>query len=172
VKTLNLSGKKFGQLTAIHRDGHSGKKVVWMCECECGNFTRSYVSDLTAGKSTSCGHDRIAKSIAARQTHGMTNSPTYITWLNMIQRTTNSNHPRFADYGGRGITVCDEWRSFETFYRDMGDRPAGRSLDRIDNDASYAPGNCRWANDTEQANNTRGQPLRQRDPVTGRWMKS
>lgn len=96
-----------------------------------------------------------------RTTHGHgsaragTRSATYISWSSMIQRTTNPRNPAWPDYGGRGITVCDRWRSFEAFLEDMGERPAGLTLDRIDVNGDYEPGNCRWATWTEQRLNQR-----------------
>ncbi|WP_433460733.1 hypothetical protein [Micromonospora sp. CA-248212] len=85
----------------------------------------------------------------------------YRIWQDMVRRCTYPNHARFADYGGRGITVCERWMTFESFFADMGERPRGRSLDRQDNDAGYSPENCRWATPQEQRQNRRPMAVRQ-----------
>jgi hypothetical protein len=96
------------------------------------------------------------KLIARETKHLMCDTPEYISWGGMIQRCTNPKAPAYAYYGGRGINVCDAWRaSFETFYADMGPRPLGLSLDRIESDGDYEPGNCRWATKATQSQNSR-----------------
>lgn len=91
--------------------------------------------------------------------YGMTGSKTYLSWANMTQRCTNDKHPGFDNYGGRGITICARWASFENFLADMGERPEGTSIDRIDNNGNYEPGNCRWATRRQQNQNQRGNRL-------------
>lgn len=157
---VDLTGQTFGRLTVIERaESDNRHNHKWLCRCTCGE-TRSVIGyNLTSGLTKSCGclHREMSTGLGHwRRTHGKRHTPTYRTWLDMIQRCTNPNNPRYTDYGGRGITVCERWRSFENFYADMGDRPgAGYSLDRIDNDSGYAPGNCRWATAEVQQRNKR-----------------
>jgi hypothetical protein len=98
-------------------------------------------------------------------THGMCGTKIYYIWADMLYRCTKAKHARYADYGGRGITVCERWHEFANFFADMGERPEGRSLDRRDNDAGYSPENCRWATPAEQSENRRQY---RRDPTTCR----
>lgn len=151
----NLSGMKFGRLTLIsysHKDKYS--KPYWKCKCECENEVTVRYASIKYGITKSCGCLQRQNS-KGRPTHNLFHSSIYDTWTSMIQRCTNPKNDRFSDYGGRGITVCDEWLNIENFYKDMGDKPKGMSLDRKDNDKGYCKENCRWATPKEQQNNMR-----------------
>jgi len=143
-------------------------------QCMCGTTRRVRAEKLHDGRSRSCGC--LARELnAARMTkHGWSRTPEYRTWQDMIQRCTNPQAERYADYGARGITVCQRWlSSFENFLADMGGRPAGLSLDRIEVNGHYDPSNCRWATRSEQNANRRprdacrnGHPY---SPANTRW---
>jgi hypothetical protein len=123
----------------------------WNCRCACGKFSLAYGQDLAKGKVKSCGclnAERIKK-------HGCSRKPVYNIWKGMFQRCENPKEKAYKNYGGRGITVCDEWRDFNVFLADMGFPAKGLSLDRIDNSRGYSRDNCRWATDGQQLNNKR-----------------
>ena len=143
---INLIGTRYGKLTIIARAENQGKKVRWLCECECGKQSIVQSGHLKNGSIKSCG------CVGA---HGMSDSSTYQSWRSMRQRCTDRNHRSFRDYGGRGITICERWNSFENFLADMGERPDNTTLDRIDVNGNYEPANCRWATDSVQRNNKR-----------------
>ncbi len=166
MKTFILPiGKKFGRLTILaegplHREpsGHSRRMVV--CKCDCGGEkTCQYVS-LQKGITKSCGCYHSERVIATHRIHGHSfidgkHSPTYRVWHGMEQRCRNPNSKHYDCYGGRGITLCDEWKEFKNFLRDMGEKPEGLSIERIDNSKGYCKENCCWATRTQQARNTR-----------------
>jgi hypothetical protein len=157
----NLAGQKFGRLTAIEDIGKTTRGRVWRCMCECGQETESVSTYLKNGHKKSCGclHADSAKISGMKQrTHGYTTvdkkwtASEYGVWMSMKARCGNPKTPSYKRYGARGIEVCERWIKFENFIQDMGKRPTNKhSLDRIDTHKGYEPGNCRWADQMEQA---------------------
>jgi hypothetical protein len=160
---IDLSGQRFSRLLVIARVPGT-PRTAWTCRCDCGHESIVRSSNLKRGLVRSCGCLRNEKAAARHLTHGesrrrsqkINSSREYRSWSAMKTRCYNAKQSSFENYGGRGITICDRWReSFPAFVADMGRCPSGYSLDRIDVDGHYEPGNCRWAPTLQQANNTR-----------------
>lgn len=158
---IDMTGLRFGRLAVIARAPKFGGQAFWECVCDCSKFSIVRGADLRNGHTTSCGCvpvERIQKiGKTTNRKHGLSGTSAYANWRHMVARCANRDHPAYKDYGARGIDVCSRWLDFETFYREFGVlRPSSKhSIDRIDNDKGYAPGNVRWALPEVQQNNRR-----------------
>lgn len=159
----DISGQRFGYLTVISESDEKNNKsrhIKWLCKCDCGKFKVISGNALRMGNIVSCGC-YASKVISnnnkvLKRKHGMSTTRIYNTFKHMWDRCTNVNNKHYKDYGGRGINVCDEWKSFDKFWEDMKEGyKHNLSLDRINNDGNYCKENCRWATQTQQGNNTR-----------------
>jgi hypothetical protein len=151
----NLIGRKFGRLTVAVRGANKGRRTFWLCHCECGNDIEVWAASLKNGATKSCGCWYRDSRQTVSATHGHSKTLEYRSWQSAKNRVTNPNDSKWHLYGGAGITMCEEWKnSFVKFREDMGPRPKGTTLGRIDSKKGYTPDNCRWETIGEQNRNT------------------
>jgi len=164
-KYMDLIEQRFSRLVVKARVENKGTKAAWICDCDCGSTTVVVSCALKSGKTRSCGclqREKQSARVTKRNTiHGHNKagtgnqSRTWTSWSSMKKRCTMQSHISYPDYGGRGISFCERWETFTNFLADMGERPEGKTLDRIDVNGNYEPNNCRWATLSEQQQNKR-----------------
>lgn len=155
LRVVDLNNQIFGRLTVIE---YSPEKSKWLCLCKCGKYKWILPATLKKGNAQSCGCLQKERAAQAQFKHGMHDSKIYNTWTHVKDRCLNPNNKYYSYYGGRGITICERWLDFDNFHADLGDPTEDKeriSLDRIDNNGNYEPGNCRWVNQKVQNNNKR-----------------
>lgn len=151
----DLTGKTFGQLTVQRRGPNKGAHAGWVCVCTCGAKKVVAGNELKKGSTLSCGCHRSKRMAGMNETHGMANTSEYRSWCAMWNRCSNPNSHNYKRYAARGISVCKRWAKFENFFADMGPRPEGCTLERVNNDKGYSKANCVWATLRQQQNNIR-----------------
>jgi hypothetical protein len=158
---VELSGRRFGKLTVLKEVGRAkNRSVTWRCQCDCGKKIITTSGYLLRGETKSCGCLKRDVLCKRSTTHGQSKTREYKVWAGMINRCKNPSHIGFANYGGRGISVCERWKKFENFLFDMGEPPSPRhTIERKLNSGNYEPENCEWRTRNDQARNTRQNRL-------------
>lgn len=169
---IDRTGRVYGRLRVVGRfecgPASKGQRTKWVCVCECGAEKIATGHELASGDTTSCGCFQRESTGDRHRRHGMTRTPTYNSWQAAKQRCHDPKAAKYPSYGGRGIKMCNRWReSFDAFLEDMGERPKGMTLDRIDQCKGYEPDNVRWATAQEQSINRGTTQLRR---WRGGWM--
>lgn len=175
-----MIGKKFNRLKILEFVSKKGPHSFWKCLCECGSTKeRVSIAHLKSGHTKSCGCVSREVLIKRNTTHGRSSSRIYRLWASMIRRCGVGTSTSYRWYGARGIKVCNRWKTFENFYKDVGDPPRGMTMDRINNDGDYESGNFRWATPKQQANNRRKRGSRMKKVmlvcsmlISGMWINS
>lgn len=148
-------GQRFGKILVVSAIHKPKSLTKFLCRCDCGATTTPNAWNVIYGITTSCGCRQKERASSANLTHGKSQTSIYRRWAKMKERCLSKDSNDFKHYGGRGIKVCDRWMKFENFCKDMGEIPPGTTLERINNEGNYEPGNCRWATWADQKNNTR-----------------
>lgn len=167
AKFIDLTGRRFERLSVLYRGddliSNDGRhRTVWICKCDCGKILPVRTECLTSGRTLSCGCLKAEKARNGHLTHGHSQTKLYAVWRGIKTRCYNSNNDAYPRYGGRGITMCEEWKenynAFEKWAIQSGYKPK-LSIDRIDVNGDYTPANCRWTDDKTQCNNRRSNRI-------------
>lgn len=164
MKLIDLTGRRFGRWVVLKRvDNNKARQTRWLCECNCGTIKEIEGASLKRRHTKSCGCLRLelVKKRVYKHGYAMKGNRTdiYNSWMCMKQRCNNPETPDFKYYGGRGIKVCKRWCNFKNFLNDMGEKPKGLTIERLNNDKGYSPDNCKWATRKEQSRNNRNTKL-------------
>lgn len=151
----DMAGLRFTRVVVLNRTASDRNgNARWACLCDCGTQFETHGFNLRNGSTKSCGCLTTEQLIERETRHGRSGTPEYLSWAGMFQRCNNANNVRYHRYGARGISVCERWKDFAIFFADMGERPSSaHTLERIDGNGNYEPGNCKWATKADQNRN-------------------